>query len=156
VVSADDAMMWVDSHPGLLSIPSAFAHCASPFRLVGLLWSGYNGPATCVLYLMCAESDGASMISPLEPSRRPPSSVARSLVHYGRGCIAGFRPRGLRTAPYSCLLLPRWRERAREGEKQRCKHIRQAKQASGKYSSECSVPDCLSTRLEVWLLAIHG
>ena len=155
MVSADDAMMWVDSHPGLLSIPSAFAHCASPFRLVGLLWSGYNGPATCVLYLMCAESDGASMISPLEPSRRPPSSVARSLVHYGRGCIAGFRPRGLRI-----ILLPTAPMVAREEEG--CwmagaavyARVRTADKPSTQWklpASGCSVPNysTYSTRLEV-------
>jgi hypothetical protein len=64
---------------------------------------------SCVLYQICADSDGALLLCPLEPSRRPHPCRLPSPVHHGRGCAAGFRPRGLRTI----LLLWRARERGR-------------------------------------------
>jgi hypothetical protein len=93
---------WVDFHPGLSCFPSlcsrtVFVVCASPFWRVGLLEAVCRLYRSSELYHTCTESDGASLLCPLEPSRRPRPcrlpSVARSLVHYGRGCAAGFRPR---------------------------------------------------------------
>jgi hypothetical protein len=122
--------------PDFLSL-SACAHCVRPqsvpllsFPAVAVLYS------SCVLYQICAERDGASLLCPLEPSRRPHPCRLPSSVHYRRGCAAAFRPRGLRTIlRLAAAAVAAKGEGEGEGEgceKQRCTHVyvRQTDQGS--------------------------
>jgi hypothetical protein len=152
---------WVDFTPDFLSL-SACAHCVRPqsvpllsFPAVAVLYS------SCVLYQICAERDGASLLCPLEPSRRPHPCRLPSPVHYRRGCAAAFRPRGLRTTlrlAAAAVAAKGERERERDARSSgvpTCTYGRLTKEASGEWMRS---PDCYTVpgwRCE-GSLAIHG
>jgi hypothetical protein len=142
---AGGSMIFTPDFPSLSHLCSRTVSvrlCLSfPFRRVGLLYSCILYPS-CVLYQICAGSDGASLLCPLEPSRRPHPCRLPSPVHYSRGCAAAFRPRGLRTILLLWRVRERGRGRGRGSGVRTCPYGRLTKEASG----EC--PDCY-TRLEV-------
>lgn len=144
--------------PDFLSL-SACAHCVRPqsvpllsfpagrttvISAVALLYS------SCVLYQICAERDGASLLCPLEPSRRPHPCRLPSPVHYRRGCAAAFRPRGLRTTLRLAAAAVAAKGEGEGCEKQRCTHVyvRQTGQGSfRRVDAQSRLLYC--TRLEV-------
>ena len=136
--------------PDFLS-PSACAHCVRPqsvpllsFPAVAVLYS------SCVLYQICAERDGASLLCPLEPSRRPHPCRLPSLVHYRRGCAAAFRPRGLRTILRLAAAAVAAKGEGEGCEKQRCTYVyvRQTDQGSFR-RVDAQSRQLYCTRLEV-------
>jgi hypothetical protein len=158
----DGGSPWSMEHSQLVHFtpdffPSAQALCSS----MPLLSSGSDcyycklkaiSVLTAISYM--PESDGASLPCPLEPSRHPhpcrQPSVARSLVHYGRGFAAAFRPRGLLRTHTPAVAGEG--EGCRMGEAAvyaRVRTVRQTGQASVQVpASGCSVPNSPSTRLE--------
>jgi hypothetical protein len=138
--------------PDFLSL-SVCAHCVRPqsvpllsFPAVAVLYS------SCVLYQICAERDGASLLCPLEPSRRPHPCRLPSPVHYRRGCAAAFRPRGLRTilrlAAAAVAGKGEGERDARSSGVPTCRYVRQTDQGSfRRVDAQSRLLYC--TRLEV-------